>query len=108
MSTYTQITCHIVFTTKNRMPVLPKDHRKELFKYIYGILKQRQCHTFRIRLHLITMLLIAASAFGSTISIQNQQLSASFDSGKLTISSFATGKHIASIPYPEAPPPSGR
>ena len=59
MSTYTQITCHIVFATKNRMPVLPKDHRKELFKYIYGILKQRQCHTFRINgvedhIHILT------------------------------------------------------
>jgi len=56
----------------------------------------------RKRLHLITVLLIAPAAFGSTISIQNKQLSASFDSGKLTISSFATGKHIASIPCPEA------
>lgn len=48
MSTYTQILYHIVFSTKNRKPVLEKDHRDDLYKYIWGILEKRNCHLYRI------------------------------------------------------------
>jgi putative transposase len=59
MSTYTQIIYQIVFGTKNRLPVLIKDNRDELFRYITGILKKKNCHVYRINgiedhLHIIT------------------------------------------------------
>ncbi|MCP9292866.1 MULTISPECIES: IS200/IS605 family transposase [Gracilimonas] len=59
MSTYTQLLYQIVFSTKNRQPVLTKNNRKELYKYIWGILKNKQCHLYQINgvenhLHIIT------------------------------------------------------
>lgn len=48
MSTYTQILYHIVFSTKNRAPVLAVENRKELYRYIWGILSQKKCHLYRI------------------------------------------------------------
>ena len=48
MSTYTQILYHIVFSTKNREPVLLASRREDLLKYIQGILKNKQCHLYRI------------------------------------------------------------
>jgi REP element-mobilizing transposase RayT len=48
MSTYTQILYHIVFSTKNREKVLIKEKRKELFAYIWGILKNKNCHLYQI------------------------------------------------------------
>jgi len=59
MSTYTQICYHIVFSTKGREPVLKADRREELFRYIWGILKNRQSHLYRINgvedhLHILT------------------------------------------------------
>lgn len=44
MSTYTQICYHIVFSTKNREPVLQEDRRTDLFRYIWGILRNKRCH----------------------------------------------------------------
>ncbi len=59
MSTFTQIYYHIVFSTKNREPALKAEGREELFRYIWGILKNKQCHLYRINrardhLHLLT------------------------------------------------------
>jgi REP element-mobilizing transposase RayT len=48
MSTYTQIIYQIVFSTKNREPVLSKDNRSKLFEYIVGIFKNNKCHLYRI------------------------------------------------------------
>jgi putative transposase len=48
MPTYTQIYYHIVFSTKNRRQVLTEDNREELFRYIWGILKNKKCHLYRI------------------------------------------------------------
>ena len=48
MSTYTQILYQIVFSTKERQPVLHTENRAQLFKYIYGILKNKNCHLYRI------------------------------------------------------------
>jgi len=39
MSSYRQIIYHIVFGTKDHHPTLDTTHKKELFKYIYGIIK---------------------------------------------------------------------
>ncbi|MFH1852470.1 MAG: IS200/IS605 family transposase [Candidatus Neomarinimicrobiota bacterium] len=48
MSTYTQIYYHIIFSTKNRVPCLKEAGRDELFKYIWGIVKNKDCHLYRI------------------------------------------------------------
>ena len=59
MSTYTQILYQIVFSTWSRERTLTKDSRKDLYKYIAGILKNKKCHLYRINgveehLHIIT------------------------------------------------------
>ena len=61
MSTYTQILYQIVYSTKNREHTLDADNRKELFKYIWGILKNKKCHLYQIggvsdHLHIVTHL----------------------------------------------------
>jgi len=48
MSTFTQILYHIIFSTKQREPVLEHKNRPELYKYIWGILNKKQCHLYRI------------------------------------------------------------
>jgi putative transposase len=59
MSTYTQLLYQIVFSTKNRDKTLSKDNREALFKDIWGILKNKKCHLYRINgvedhLHIVT------------------------------------------------------
>ena len=61
MSTYTHILYQIVFGTKNREHTLTAPNRQELFKYIAGILKKKNCHLYRINgvedhLHIVTHL----------------------------------------------------
>ena len=61
MSTYTQILYQIVFSTKHRQPTLAKEGREALFKYIWGILKNKKCHLYRINgvedhIHIVTHL----------------------------------------------------
>ena len=40
MPTYTDITYHLVFATKNRERVLNKENREDLFWFIWGVLKK--------------------------------------------------------------------
>ena len=61
MSTYTQILYQIVFSTKYREHTLEAENRQELFKYISGISKSKNCHLYRIggvsdHLHIVTHL----------------------------------------------------
>ncbi len=61
MSTYTQILYQIVFSTKDREHTLAIENRKELFKYIWGILKNQKCHLYQIggvadHIHIVTHL----------------------------------------------------
>jgi len=61
MSTYTQIYYHLVFATKERESVLIKDHREDLFRYIWGVVKNKHGHLYRINgvedhLHILTSL----------------------------------------------------
>jgi putative transposase len=61
MSTYTQIIYQIIFGTKNRELTLTKNNREELFKYIWGLLKNKNCHLYRINgvedhIHIVTHL----------------------------------------------------
>jgi putative transposase len=48
MSTYTQSLYQIVFSTKHREKTLNEEGRTELFKYIWGVLKSKNCHLYRI------------------------------------------------------------
>jgi putative transposase len=92
MSTYTQSLYQIVFSTKRREPSLTKDNRPELFKYIWGILKNKKCHLYRINgvedhLHIITHLhqsvalasLIKDIKVASSMFIKEQGLFSKFD-----------------------------
>ena len=61
MSTFTQILYQIVFSTKDRKKYLIKENRDELFKYIWGITKNKNCHLYRINgvsdhIHIVTHL----------------------------------------------------
>ena len=48
MSTFTQIYYHLVFSTKDRVPALAANNRDKLFRYTWGILKNKDCHLYRI------------------------------------------------------------
>nr|WP_218280503.1 IS200/IS605 family transposase [Verrucomicrobium spinosum] len=48
MSTYTQILYHVVFSTKDRERVLAKAGRDDLYRFIWGTLKERESHLYRI------------------------------------------------------------
>jgi len=59
MSTYTQILYQIVFSTRNRKKSLTKESREDLYRYIHGILKNKNCHVYRINgvtdhIHIVT------------------------------------------------------
>jgi REP element-mobilizing transposase RayT len=43
MSTYTQILYHLVFSTKDRQPVLSDSRRNELYMYATGVTKKSHC-----------------------------------------------------------------
>ena len=59
MTSYIQIIYHIVFRTKHHHPTLPPEHKKELYMYIHGIIKNKNCHLYRINgvenhIHILT------------------------------------------------------
>jgi putative transposase len=61
MSTFTQILYHVVFATKDRQRVLRPEHRQELYKYMWGIIRNKDCHLYRIggvedHVHILTSL----------------------------------------------------
>ena len=57
----TKITVHIVFSTKNRQPILSTAIRNDLFAYIVGILNSLDCVTLSINgtedhVHILTVM----------------------------------------------------
>lgn len=59
MSTYTQILYQIVYSTKYRNKTLDKCNRDELYSYMWGILKNKNCFVYKIggiedHIHIIT------------------------------------------------------
>jgi REP element-mobilizing transposase RayT len=48
MSTYRQISYQIVFGTRNRRPTITEAHCEELYKYIWGVIKNKGCKLYRI------------------------------------------------------------
>jgi len=45
---YIQVYYHIVFSTKNRIPALREEHRHKLYNYLWGVLRKRDCHLYRM------------------------------------------------------------
>ena len=61
MSTYTQILYQIVFGTKNNEKTMLESGHEIFYKYIWGILKNKKCHLYRINgtedhIHIVTHL----------------------------------------------------
>lgn len=61
MNTYTQILYQIIFAPKNHEKILTDENRLDLYKYIWGILKNKKCHLYRIggvsdHIHIVTHL----------------------------------------------------
>ncbi len=61
MPSFTQTDYHIVFSTKRREGTLTEERKRDLFRYIWGILKNTKCHLYRINavedhLHILTSL----------------------------------------------------
>ena len=48
MSTYTKLIYHIVYSTKNREKAINEESKRELFKYIWGIIENKKGHLYRI------------------------------------------------------------
>ena len=48
MSAYRQILYHIVFRTKGSKKTINQTHSADLYKYIYGIIKNKNCKLLRI------------------------------------------------------------
>ena len=91
MGTFTQTLYQIVFSTKYRKKTLSKDERPELFKSIWGILKNNKCHLYRINgvedhIHIITSLhpsvalanLVKDIKLGSTSFIKEKKIFPNF------------------------------
>lgn len=58
-NTYTQLLYHIVFSTKERRPLISPEKRDDLLKYVWGISKNLDCHLYRVNavedhMHLVT------------------------------------------------------
>ena len=59
MNSYRQILYHIVFCTYNRQNTIPAEHQEELYRYIWGIIKNRKGVLYQINgmenhLHLLS------------------------------------------------------
>lgn len=48
MSSFRQIYYHLVFGTKNRVPAIEQKNEEQLYKYISGILKSKNCYLYQI------------------------------------------------------------
>ena len=48
MPAHRQILYHIIFRTKGSEKVIPLEHREDLYKYIWGIIKNKNCVLYRI------------------------------------------------------------
>jgi putative transposase len=59
MSSYRQLLYHLVFRTKDSLPVIKQENANQLYAYIGGIVKNRNSHLYRINgvenhLHVLT------------------------------------------------------
>ena len=105
MSTYTSICYHIVFSTKARQPTL-KGNRTDLFRYIWGVLKNRESHLYRINgaedhVHILTSLhptvsladLVKEVKTGSSSWIKEEKVFPMFSYWQEGYAAFTHSKH---------------
>ena len=45
---YRQLYYHIVFCTKSGKPTLPETYREELYKYLWGVVRNKGCKLYQI------------------------------------------------------------
>ena len=101
MTTYTQIIYQIIFSPKDRKPVLTKEGRPRMYQYIWGILKNKKCHLYRIggiedHIHIVTHLhpsialsgLIKDIKVASTEFIKKEKIFSNFDTWQKGYSAF--------------------
>lgn len=101
MSTHTQIIYHIIFGTKYRVPTLDQENRTLLFKYFWGVLKNKRCHVYRINgvddhVHILTHIhptialsdLIKDLKLASNNFIKEQSLFSNFEGWQQGYSAF--------------------
>jgi REP-associated tyrosine transposase len=106
MSTYTAICYHLVFSTKDRAPVLAVETRQDLYRYISGILKNRECHLYRINgvadhLHTLTGIhatvslanLVKDIKTGTSKWIKGNSVFPMFSSGQDGYGAFTVSQH---------------
>ena len=101
---YTQIYYHIIFSTKNREPVLVPEARQAIYKYLWGILDAKQCHLYRMggafdHIHMLTHIHPAAALAGlvrdlkasSTAWIKSEQIIPKFPGWQSEYAAFTKG-----------------
>jgi REP-associated tyrosine transposase len=101
MSSFTQILYQIIFSTKNREKVLIEKNRSELFNYIWGVIKNKKSHLYRINgiddhIHILTHLhpTIALSDFikdikvSSSVMIKEKNLFPQFNGWQIGYGAF--------------------
>lgn len=81
MSTYTQILYQLVFTTKDREDTMIPDGQEKLYRFIWGVLKNKNCHLYRINgtenhLHIVTHIhpMIAPALLIKDIKLASSQM----------------------------------
>lgn len=91
MSTFTQILYQLVFSTKGRKRTINESGQEKLYSFIWGILKNKNCHLYRIggienHIHIITHIhptvaispLVKDIKLASTSFIKNENLFPNF------------------------------
>ena len=92
MSTFTQVLYHIVFATKDRQRVLRPERRQEMYKYIWGVIRNKDCHLYRIggvedHVHILTSLhpsvslaeLVKAIKVSTSLWVKENKMFSEFD-----------------------------
>ena len=79
MSTYTQILFQLVFSTKNHENTLIAASRERLYKYISGIIQNKNCHLYQLggivnHIHIITHI---HPSFGPAVIVKDIKLATS-------------------------------
>ena len=115
MSTYTQILYQIIFATKDHEKTLLDSGHDDLYKFIWGILKNKNCHPYIINavqdhIHIVTHLhpticladLVKDIKLSSTKYIKDEKLFPNFKGwqngyGAFTYSYSANDKLIAYV-----------
>lgn len=80
MATYTQLLYQLIFSTKNRESTLVEPNREKLYRYLWGLLKNKKCTLYRINgtndhLHIVSHIhpTISVSSLVKDIKVSSSQ-----------------------------------